>query len=462
MNRFEPYKLRMQAALKRAAAALTCVTLMCGLGNVVAQPVTTDGDRWKEHLPDTEAPVAAVPRWVAKHFDDPDRQKYVLFDDPNFQLKGWTNGVVRWRYNDSGRNASVIGASTAAETIATLQAAQAKWTAACNVQFIYEGTTTAVPTPLNMSGGNLDNISTVGWTALPGSTTGVAGIAYSGSPPLPIVEGDIAYTNVFSHNLSVTALHETGHLLGIDHSDFQNVVMSGPPLTNYVSLSTLQPDDIAACVFLYGAPVMTSRTISGTISNGATPLAGVTFCASQATGVTCTASNGSGAYSCTVPNGWSGLLHAPGPAGLRIKPQSFTNVSANLSGQNPIVQAIGACNLDVDNNGLIEPGTDGVAILRRMLGISSTGFSGLSGTCAANTTSATIFNATTSNYNATGGALTRPGTDGLVILRAMRGLTGTAVTNGLGLAAESGATNTTWAAIRNNFLNTTCGADFLP
>jgi hypothetical protein len=147
---------------------------------------------------------------------------------------------------------------------------------------------------------------------------------------------------------------------------------------------------------------------------------------------------------------------------LRIKPQSFTNVTTNLSGQNPVVQSIGACNLDVDNNGLIEPGTDGVAILRRMLGASSTGFSGLSGTCAANTTSATIFNATTSNYNATGGALTRPGTDGLVILRAMQGLTGTAVTNGLGLAAESGATNTTWAAIRNNFLNTTCGADFLP
>ena len=207
--------------------------------------------------------------------------------------------------------------------------------------------------------------------------------------------------------------------------------------------------------------VSPSVTISGTISNGS-PLANITFCARPSSGVTCTASSGAGAYSCTVPNGWTGLLHAPGPVGLRIKPQSFTNVTANLSGQNPVVQSIGACNLDVDNNGLIEPATDGVAILRRMLGTSSSGFGGLSGTCAVNTTSAAIFNATAGNYNATGGAATRPGTDGLVIMRAMQGLTGTAVTNGLGLSAESGATNTTWANIRSNFLNTTCGADFLP
>lgn len=211
----------------------------------------------------------------------------------------------------------------------------------------------------------------------------------------------------------------------------------------------------------YRAAVASSATISGTISNGSA-LSGVTFCARPAAGVTCTPSTSTGAYSCTVPNGWTGLLHAAAPAGLRIKPLSFVNVTANLSAQNPVVQSIGVCNLDVDNNGLIEPATDGVAILRRMLGVASSGFSGLSGACAGNTTAAAIFNATTSNYNATGGGATRPGTDGLVILRAMQGLTGTAVTSGLGLIAESGATNTTWATIRNNFLNTTCGADFQP
>lgn len=462
MNQTRIYPRAPQAAAQVAGAALACLVLICGAGNVVAQPVTTGTDRWIERLPETSTPD--TPQHVAKHFDAPqsDRSKYLLFVDPNFQLKGWTNGVVRWRYNDSGRNPSVSGAATAVETIATLQAAQAKWTAACNVQFIYEGTTTAVPTPNNMSAGNLDNISAVGWTLLPGSTTGVAGVAYSGSSqPLPIVEGDIAFNNAFSHNLSVTALHETGHLLGIDHSDVSNAVMSGPPLTSYTALNALQADDIAACVSLYGGPVPSSRMITGTITNGSA-LSGVTFCARPATGVTCTASNSAGAYSCTVPNGWSGLLHAPGPTGLRIKPQSFTNVTANLSGQNPVVQSIGACNLDVDNNGLIEPATDGVAILRRMLGIASGGFSGLSGTCAGNTTTAAIFGATTlAGYNVTGASAVRPTTDGAVILRAMRGLTGTAVTNSLGLAA-SGATRTDWTANLRNHINTTCGSDFLP
>ena len=461
MIRLDCYRTTLAPATTKLVSGLSCLLLLCAAGSLGAQPATGETERWPDGVVESVAPDGT--RQVSRHFDLPqaDRQKYVLFDDPSV-LAGWTNGVVRWRYNDAGRNATLVGAATAAAAIATVQAAQAKWSAVCNVQFIYEGTTTSVPTPTNMTA--RDGISAVGWTLLSGNTTGIAGVGYAGAAlPLPIVEGDIVFNNnnAFNYDLDVTALHETGHLLGIDHSDVSNVVMSGPPLTAYVSLSTLQPDDIAGCVRLYGAPVVTTRSISGTVSNGA-GLAGVTFCARPATGVTCTASSGAGAYSCTVPNGWTGLLHAPGPAGLRIKPQSFSNVTANLTGQNPVVQAIGACNLDVDNNGLIEPATDGVAILRRMLGTNSAGFSGLSGTCAANTASADIFNATTSNYNATGGALTRPGTDGLVILRAMQGLTGTAVTNGLGLPSESGATNTTWSNIRTNFLNSTCGADFLP
>ena len=462
MNRIERRNASPTPTMTKLAAWLAYFALLSCASIVGAKPISADSD----YQPDgSVASLAPDGTWrVFRQFDTPqtDRQKYVLFDDPSV-LAGWTNGVVRWKYNDAGRNASLSGAGTAAAAIATIQAAQAKWSAACNVQFIYEGTTTSVPTPTNMAA--RDGVSAIGWTLLSGNTTGIAGVGYAGAAlPLPIVEGDIVFNNnsSFNYDLDVTALHETGHLLGLDHSDVSNVVMSGPPLTSYVSLSTLQPDDIAGCVRLYGAPVVTTRSISGTVINGASPLANVTFCAQPATGVICTASSGVGAYSCTVPNGWSGLLHAPGPVGLRIKPQSFSNVTANLSGQNPVVQAIGACNLDVDNNGLIEPATDGVAILRRMLGANSAGFSGLSGTCAANTTSAAIFNATTSNYNATGGSVTRPGTDGLVILRAMQGLTGTAVTNGLGLAFESGATNTTWSTIRTNFLNSTCGANFLP
>lgn len=445
--------------MRSAAGTLVCVALVCGGLNTVAQPMATESARWNERL--SEMGPTSSPQQVTKYFDDPhsDRAKYVLFDDPSFQLKGWTNGVVRWRYNDSGRNASVVGASTAAEAVATLQAAQAKWTAACNVQFIYEGTTTAVPTPLNMSGGNLDNISTVGWAVLSGSTTGVAGISYSGSSqPLPIVEGDIAYNNAFSHNLSVTALHETGHVLGIDHSDVSNVVMSGPPLTNYVSLNALKPDDIAACVALYGGPVATTHTISGTVRNGGAPLQSVGFCAQPATGLApCIASDAAGFYSCAVPNGWVGTLHSPSVSGLRIPQQIFSAVSTNLTRDVAAAAGVPSCNLDVDNNGLFEPGIDGVVVLRRLAGFTSLAVGNVSpGNCAGGANATTMFNAANaSNYNVTGGTAAQATTtrDGLLLLRAMRALTGTAVTNGI--------TSTSWASLRST-INSACGSAFLP
>jgi hypothetical protein len=49
-------------------------------------------------------------------------------------------------------------------------------------------------------------------------------------------------------------------------------------------------------------------------------------------------------------------------------------------------------------------------------------------------------------------------TDGLLLLRAMSGLTGAAVTNG---AVGGGATRPTWAQIRP-YLNSNCGTNFAP
>ncbi len=244
-----------------------------------------------------------------------------------------------------------------------------------------------------------------------------------------------------------------------------NVTPTTGDVLGVVAATTASSADAAAALNFTRQSVAAFRTaatitISGTVMNGASPLSGVQFCARPSAGVVCpTPTNGSGAFSCTVPNGWSGTLHAAGPSGLRIKPLVFTTVGASLSAQNPVVQAIGSCNLDVDNNGLIEPATDGVAIIRRMLGFNAAAFGGLAGTCAANTTSAAIFNATNSNYNVTGGAATSVATDGMVILRAMNGKTNADVTNGLGLANESGATNTGWPAIQS-WLNATCGGSF--
>ena len=370
-----------------------------------------------------------------------------------FPTTGWPGGVVHWRYNDAGRPSSV---ANAAAMISAVQTEQAKWSAVCNVQFIYDGTSTNEPSLVTT--GTFDGVNVIGWQAQAAPQTGETGLGWQQPEPGQAVEGDIAINNTFDPDLGKTLLHELGHFLGLQHSNVQNVVMSGPPQTTYVSLSALQADDVAGCQSFYGSPVATARAISDTITNGG-GVAGVTFCARPSTGVSCTASNGSGAYSCTVPNGWAGTLHSPSVSGNRIPPQVFASVTSATTRNITALSGVPSCNLDVDNNGLIEAATDGSAILSRMLGLGAAAFSGLAGTCAANTTGTAIFNATSSNYNVTGGASAFASTDGLAIVRAMSGKTGTAVTNGLGLGNEPGATNTSWAAIQS-WLNSTCGSSF--
>ncbi len=64
--------------------------------------------------------------------------------------------------------------------------------------------------------------------------------------------------------------------------------------------------------------------------------------------------------------------------------------------------------------------------------------------------------ATNCSMDIDGDGLVQATTDGLMLARAMLGMTGTAVTNG---AIGAGASRTTWSAIRN-FLNTRCGQNF--
>ena len=62
------------------------------------------------------------------------------------------------------------------------------------------------------------------------------------------------------------------------------------------------------------------------------------------------------------------------------------------------------------------------------------------------------------NFDVDGNGATDALTDGLLLLRAMFGLTGTAVTNG---AVGSNATRSTWSLIRT-YLNGNCGTAFSP
>ena len=72
--------------------------------------------------------------------------------------------------------------------------------------------------------------------------------------------------------------------------------------------------------------------LSGTVTAGAAALPGVTF--SPGSGGSCTTSNASGQYTCTVPLGWSGTL-APSLGGYSFTPasRSYSNVTANQGAQ---------------------------------------------------------------------------------------------------------------------------------
>ncbi len=205
--------------------------------------------------------------------------------------------------------------------------------------------------------------------------------------------------------------------------------------------------------------------VTGSITQGASPVANLSVCTSSPD-ILCTTS--SGTYRCSGPAGWTGSIH-PRAAGYRIPavvvPSALAaTVTNNLNAQ--LDSAFPNCNLDVDGNGLLDPATDSVAMFRRMLGFGAGSYGTLAGTCAQNSSDATIFAASSkAAVAATGAVATLASTDGLVILRAMRGLTGTAVTQN---AIATGAVRSQWntpAGPGNNireWLNANCGTAFAP
>jgi hypothetical protein len=122
-----------------------------------------------------------------------------------------------------------------------------------------------------------------------------------------------------------------------------------------------------------------------------------------------------------------------------------------------------SCNLDIDQDNAVRASTDGLLILRRMLGLSGAALianavspAGLQTDDIAigNAIDALLF---TLDIDGSGGAASGP-TDGLILLRAMLGFTGTAVTTGAIIGTPP---RSTWALIRP-YLNASCGTSFLP
>ena len=115
------------------------------------------------------------------------------------------------------------------------------------------------------------------------------------------------------------------------------------------------------------------------------------------------------------------------------------------------------CVLDIDGNQTISATTDGLMLLRAMLGLTGTSVTaGATAPGAPRTTWAQIAPFVhLAALDIDGNGATAPASDGVMLLRAMFGLTGTAVTDGAVVGGR------TWADIRN-YLNTQCGGSFAP
>lgn len=154
----------------------------------------------------------------------------------------WASSVLTWYYHPAG------SPLPEASVVATAQAAFAKWSAACNVGFVYGG---LAATPVPASDGRL----VIGWGDMAGESSAIARIDIVGET---ILDADIVlnprYAGI-SVPLDAVLLHEAGHALGLNHSNVAYVAMSGPPFTpyaDYQTMRTLHPDDIAGCQALYG------------------------------------------------------------------------------------------------------------------------------------------------------------------------------------------------------------------
>lgn len=118
------------------------------------------------------------------------------------------------------------------------------------------------------------------------------------------------------------------------------------------------------------------------------------------------------------------------------------------------------CLLDIDGNGVIDAATDGVLIARAMAGF--TGPALVADALGVNATVSLpeqiLRRINIEALDADGSGDISMFNDGLILLRAMSGVAGSAALEGV---VSATATRTTWAQVRT-YLNTRCSASFAP
>jgi len=161
----------------------------------------------------------------------------------------WTGGAVYWYYNPANQPANL----STTDVLATIQTAQARWAQMCNITFYYLGLTSATR---NMQGSSIDRMNVIGWQQFPQNLNGASGITYWNYSGQSMLDADITLNAYYAWTLfdvDAVMTHETGHMLGLQHSNVARSVMYATPYNTYSYERTLRGDDAAACTDLYGA-----------------------------------------------------------------------------------------------------------------------------------------------------------------------------------------------------------------
>ena len=162
-------------------------------------------------------------------------------------------------------------------------------------------------------------------------------------------------------------------------------------------------------------------TVSGVVNGAGGALANVSFCAGA--GVTCGNSDNVGMFSCLVPYGFTGRVY-PRLANTIFSPAlTLSGVTANLSNVVVTGRQPTSCDINADANLNVTALTDGILALRWMLGMTGTAATqGAIGALPGRTVAADIAtHLVAQRMDIDGDSSVDAATDGLLLLRAQIG-----------------------------------------
>jgi len=224
-----------------ARRALLCLLVAATSATFAQAPTTAAGGADDRIVKSIARPLGGEPKFVD------------LYDPP----ARWP-GTIHWRYNPANAPAAFVDTAT---TVGVIAAAFDQWAGACGVRHAYDGTTATPPArEIDVPGKGLqpDLENVVGWGSPGVSIAGQATVWNDvDASKVVLIDGDIVFSVTLVSDLGglgATAAHEFGHVIGLDHSNVNDQIMSGPPLSSYSGLARLQVDDIHGCRCLYGLP----------------------------------------------------------------------------------------------------------------------------------------------------------------------------------------------------------------